>query len=212
MKTPWIPEQGARFGRLVVTGAEERRAGGYWFVECTCDCGTVKMVGCTLMRSGNTTSCGCAHREMVSNRARVHGGTGMRLYKVWLGMRQRCSNSAKSDYSYYGGRGISVCDEWSDFTVFQEWAQESGYDDALTIERVDNDGSYSPENCRWATRKEQARNRRSNHVLAALGEEKSLDDWVADSRCAVGRTTLSSRVNGLGWEHERAIMTPAGAR
>lgn len=108
----------------------------------------------------------------------THGGRGTPLYRVWCAMKERCSNPHNKSFKNYGGRGISVCDEWQDFAVFREWAACSGYRHGLTIDRIDGNGNYSPDNCRWATTAEQNRNYRRNHYITYRGERLCAKDWA----------------------------------
>ena len=158
---------GMVFGRLTVVKDSGRRRRGYVLWDCECSCGKVVTVSVGDLRSGNTRSCGCLHDEVsriniTGVRGPIkHGGTGSRLYGIWNGMKTRCHNDHCKDFRYYGGRGISVCEEWrNDFSAFVAWALQNGYSDDLTIDRIDVNGNYEPQNCKWSTRAEQSRNQR----------------------------------------------------
>ena len=121
---------------------------------CRCDCGNEVIVYGRHLKSGNTMSCGCYHKEHNHEFGYKHGGSNTRLYNIWCDMKSRCSNPNERAYKWYGGKGISVCDEWkSDFAQFKNWALNNGYNDSLTIDRVDSNKNYCPDNCRWITYK-----------------------------------------------------------
>lgn len=140
---------------------------------------------------------------------KTHCMKGTKLYNTWRGMRDRTRRKSHPQYKNYGGRGIKVCEEWNDFNTFYKWAVKSGYKEGLTIDRIDNDDGYNPKNCRWATRKEQANNKRNNHILTYNGESHNIEEWA--KILGVTRGMLVNRVRS-GWSIEEIFNTPYGAR
>lgn len=150
-----------QYGRLTVIDYAENAKYGSTRWLCKCECGNEVVVQTNKLLSGETVSCGCYHREKVTK----HGLEGTRIYHIWTGMIYRCYNEKHPRYKNYGGRGITVCDEWrDDIKAFQEWAEANGYQEELTIDRIDNNGNYEPDNCQWITlmenTKKACRNRR----------------------------------------------------
>ena len=168
---------GRKFGRLtVISEAWERTPQCSWI--CLCDCGnTTDPIPGYNLRSGRVVSCGCRKRDGKLSSLYKHGGAKTKLYEVFKTMHRRCEAETSNRFSYYGARGISVCEEWKDFRAFREWAHNNGYAEGLTLDRIDNNGDYCPENCRWATVKQQSNNRRNNVYIEIDGQLKTAAQW-----------------------------------
>ena len=153
------------FGRLTVVGLSHIGHKGMKFWKLSCSCGGSTVASTGDLNANKRKSCGCIKREKLIARNTTHGQKGTRLYRIWQGMLQRCSNPNVKSYKNYGGRGISVCGGWiTSFPQFRLWANLNGYTNTLTIERVDNDGNYQPNNCKWIPKADQAKNRRQGQI------------------------------------------------
>lgn len=190
-----------RFGMLSVIKRVEND-GEYPRWLCRCDCGKEKIIRGYNLTYNGTTSCGCQTRASHF----VHGFSHKeRLYVIWKGMHQRCSDPNWRGAKYYIKKGIRVCDEWRDYAVFRKWALSNGYREDLSIDRIDNDGNYCPENCRWVTARVQANNQSRNRRITYAGETKTLGEW--SSITGIPYDTLKRRLYS-GWSEEKALTTP----
>lgn len=181
------------------------KKGTHRHYNCECICGNSNVVRLNDLRSGNTKSCGCYKSKTTSERVSTHGMSKTKLYRRWKDMRRRCNNPNRKGYKNYGGRGIKVCEEWEeDFMNFYNWSMENGYLEELEIDRIDNDGNYEPNNCRWITRKEQSNNKQQSRYVTINGITKTLKDWSAES--GLPYDTLRLRLN-RGWK-EKELLIP----
>ena len=170
-----IDRTGIRYGRLIAIKMISNTKPIYWL--CKCDCGNYDNVSSSNLASGAVKSCGCLNKEIITK----HGLQSSKLYQVHNSMKQRCFNKKDKGYKNYGGRGIIVCNEWSDkekgFINFYNWAVKNGYQEGLTIDRIDVNGNYEPSNCRWVTQQKQQLNKRTNRFLKYNGEIKTIKEW-----------------------------------
>ena len=193
---------GQRYGQLEVV---YRNPEGKWL--CLCDCGGQSYVKTGNLRSGNSRSCGCLGRAKQTVLHTSHKGTGTRLHNIWLNMKSRCGNPNNPKFKHYGKRGISVCEDWSDFVVFRDWALTNGYSDELSIERKDNDLGYSPDNCTWIPFAEQRINQRRTKLtpddiplIRVMANEGVLHRKIA-SMFNVNKALISAIMTNRAWVH-----------
>lgn len=204
---------GQRFGRLTVTerAADYVSPKGHHKVQwrCQCDCGNEVIVRGSSMRGNITQSCGCLHNELCAERKTVHGLCYTRLNRIWQSMKSRCYNSKQKRYAKYGGKGITICEEWlHNFQAFYDWAMANGYRDDLSIDRIDGDKGYYPENCRWASNKEQTRNRSITRRITINGETRPLMEWC--EQLGKKYKIILKRLS-RGWTPEEALeLIPRG--
>ena len=204
---------GKRFGRLTVLRRDTERIAKkrYIYWVCRCDCGVIKSVESMKLKSGRTKSCGCLKRERFYNMSHTEfsdfHNANHRIYKIWNSMNSRCFNQNHKSYKNYGGRGITVCIDWqgeSGFFNFLNWSNENGYKEGLSIDRVDVNGGYSPDNCRWITMKEQQYNKSSNRMITYKGETRSFAEWCSILGFTVN--TMRHRIDVLGIPFEIAVV------
>lgn len=204
---------GMRFGHLIVIKRAENHVSpcGHSYVmwECLCDCGRLSVIKASNLANGLSKKCRYCKDGTPNSRYRFHGETKSRLWRIWRNMRSRCENPNASEYENYGGRGICLCEEWKDYVSFRNWALSHGYSDELSLDRRDNNKGYNPENCRWATRDEQQRNRKNNIFVEYKGQKKILKDWAEDLGIPYSR--IQARLS-LGWSFEDAVEKPKGYR
>lgn len=197
---------GQRFDRLIVLDTLSKNGRGY--CRCKCDCGNVVTVRNDGLKSGKTHSCGCYNRDRAKrgDNRRKHGLHETRLYRIWGAMKNRCNNPKQKEYQHYGGRGITVCDEWlHDFQAFYDWAMANGYKDGLTIDRIDNNKGYSPDNCRWATYEEQSNNKNNTIYISYNNEKHTIKEW--ENITGIPSKVIYWRIKHK-WNTAKALTTP----
>lgn len=200
---------GQKFGRLLVLSRAESpnpKYGAYWL--CKCDCGSITIVRANCLKN-STYSCGCLKTEkdiQKGQKRKTHGMSQKRIYKIWTDIKTRCYNKNNKEYKWYGERNIKMCNEWkNDFRVFYDWAIQNGYTEELSIDRIEVNGDYEPNNCRWADKLTQANNTRTNHYVEINGVTHTVAEWSRIYN--INRNYIYIRVQ-RGWNWIDAITTP----
>lgn len=200
---------GEKYGRLTVLNREPNGKAHNTRWKCECQCGNIVIVYASSLRSGATQSCGCLWKE----RATKHNMYGTRIYCIWDGMKSRCYNKNHRAFKNYGGRGIKICDEWLDkengIVNFYNWAVQNGYKDNLSIDRIDVNGNYEPNNCRWVDNKTQSNNKRNCCYITYNNETHTAAEWAEILK--IDKRTLYSRLFN-NWSIEKAFTTPVRKR
>lgn len=203
----YIDLTGKRFNNLTVIERAESTKNGRTRWLCKCDCGNETVVSSANLKTGAVKSCGCLRKKPAN---KTHGLSKTPLYRMWRSMIYRCENPNHKAYKTYGGRGITVCEEWHDFTAFKKWVDETKPNGNVTIDRINNNECYSPQNCRWADMATQANNRNSNLSISYNGETHNLMEWSDILNFDYKR--VHNRMHKLGWSFEKSIMTPVDDR
>lgn len=172
---------------------------------CVCECGKEKIVYGFHLTSGKSKSCGCANFKNLNYSNLRHGMTGTKIHQAWTHMRARCNNADDKNYKNYGGRGITVCVEWDSFESFYDWSMANGFRNDLSIDRIDNNGIYEPNNCRWTTNKVQQNNTRFNRLISINGTTKTFTQWT--ELIGINKATLEYRIKNK-WSDEQLLSKP----
>jgi hypothetical protein len=200
---------GCIFGRLLVESLAhmDKNHQSHW--KCQCTCGNSKIVSGRHLIRGGTKSCGCLRKETTSATRSIHNRCTTPEYAIWNNLNQRCCNSKRLGYHNYGGRSITVCERWRGIDGFVNFYEDMGARPTPrhSIDRINNNEGYSKANCRWATRREQSNNRRTNHNLSYNGETRSFADW--SRLLGIKAQVIKDRINKLGWSVEKTLTTPA---
>lgn len=205
----FIDLTGQKFSRLtVIKRAPNHGKETMWECQCDCSFNKIVVVNAAALKSGNTKSCGCYNSEktIALNKLRkTHGDTKTRLYSIWRHMKERCQKDYNTNSKSYKGRGITVCQEWENYETFKEWAINNGYFENLSIDKINNDLGYFPDNCRWTDSITQANNKRTNHLITINGETKTAKEWERYS--GINSKTILYRLK-LGWKDDELLSAP----
>ena len=207
----FIDLTGQRFNRLIVIERVKNK-GKNVIWKCKCDCGNITFVSSGSLLNNYSKSCGCLRKEISSKKAKIHGQSNNKIYYIYKQMKNRCYNSFNKEYKNYGERGIKVCNEWNEnFINFYNWAINNGYNQnakrgECTLDRIDVNGNYCSENCRWVNEKIQQRNRRNNRLITYNNETHCLSEWAEIT--GINLKIIHNRLSYLNWTIEKALTTP----
>lgn len=196
-----------RYGMLTIIKEAVYEKPGVYVFEALCDCGNITKIRAGNLLNGHTTSCGC-FKKATGERNVKHGGCGKRIYSIWRSVIGRCTKGTVAS-KHYADRGISVCEDWRSFENFENWAYKNGYSDTLSIERIDVNGNYCPENCKWIPRNLQPRNQTTTHWVEYNGKRMSLAE--ACEIAGISYKAVFARITKLGWSFKDAISIPLNA-
>lgn len=206
---------GLKFSRLKVLSFDNKKPrtnkGYRYFWLCKCDCGNIISVDADKLKSKHTQSCGCYCREKTTIMNKTHGLSDTRLYKIYHSMKKRCYNEKSNSYFRYGAVGITICDNWLEsFENFYNWANSNGYNDKLSIDRINNNMGYCPDNCRWVSIKQQQNNKKNNLTITYNNKTQSLTDWCNELN--LDYFTINQRIRKLKWDINKAFTQPVKER
>ena len=200
----FIDITGKKFNKLTVVERLQNDVGGIPVWLCMCECGNFTRVRGKNLKNGSVKSCGCI---LKNGTTKTHGLSRTKIYNTWSSMKARCFNPKSRSYKRYGARGITVCEQWKNsFEEFYSWSIQNGYNENLTIERINNDGNYCPENCKWIPQKEQCRNRSTNIEFEYMGKKHILIEWCEILN--LDYKFIHNRIYKMGWSFEKSISTP----
>lgn len=204
---------GVKFGRLLAVKPVDKDIKTnksnekYWL--CECDCGRTTIVSGRALRNSSIKSCGCLNIERSKQSNTTHNKSNTRLYRIYYSLKRRCYKATSKDYNNYGERGITIYDKWlgkKGFINFYNWSIENGYSDELTIDRIDVNGNYEPNNCRWVTPMINSNNKRNNVYILFNGERKTIAEWARVY--GMNYSTLRRRISKYKWSIDKALLTP----
>lgn len=196
--------EGKKFNYLTVIERVKKENSKQTYWKCKCECGNITITTSPHLKDGHTRSCGCLQKQKMKEIMTTHNLSNTRIFKIWCGIKDRTMRTTHKSHKNYGAKGIKMCDEWmNSFEAFYNWAINNGYQEYLTIDRINNNDDYKPNNCRWITMKAQQNNRTNNHNITYKGITHTMKEW--SEILGINYTTLSMRLNKYNWSVERSF-------